>query len=666
MKQKLLKTIGLALLCVVGASNAWAQTNISPTSDMFFRTSLSNSTYSWSSGYPKANGFGLGTNTDEMAGNHRAGMFVLQKYEVANLAAAKSIVLHLHRVSGGDAIAVWVFSTNDWSQSSDASTMATAVNTIVGLDLNKTGTPSNTPLVNGGSNNDDSQFTISGDNLTTLKNAATYDGTTGTFTLLLTNKTADMSNSSSSDRKFYGSSTSTEANRPYIAVTYDVAGVTTATSKTNYSSINSAISALPTDVDATLTIMESGNFSNRINAVSGHTLNVVAGVDNVTITNDGSNALSFLANATQNGTLNIGSADHALTVVNKNSTTNNVVELSGSNASAVINITNVTFSNITSSNASGIIKANGTGSVGVLTLTDVTFNNCTVSAANAGLIHCTTNDKVAISGSLTITNCSGNDFNLKGRINESSFTPSKTYTIYSDNISLGQSAVTKMNAANRGNYRLVNADRCVVGKGNSSNEELVVSEAYTLSVSAANAATLIIPFATTIPDGVACYTLTYSSGDAVTATPVETTLAANTPVLVNATEGTYKFNASMRATSSTAASTEGTHTVGALTGVYTEMTPGTGHYILTNHSGKVGFRKTVATSKVAAYRAYLTAGSSAPDFLNIDFDGNTTGLDEKVAVKKNTDGQYYNLNGQRVQNPTKGLYIVNGKKVIIK
>ena len=27
---------------------------------------------------------------------------------------------------------------------------------------------------------------------------------------------------------------------------------------------------------------------------------------------------------------------------------------------------------------------------------------------------------------------------------------------------------------------------------------------------------------------------------------------------------------------------------------------------------------------------------------------------------------FYNLNGQKVQNPTKGLYIVNGKKVIIK
>ena len=38
------------------------------------------------------------------------------------------------------------------------------------------------------------------------------------------------------------------------------------------------------------------------------------------------------------------------------------------------------------------------------------------------------------------------------------------------------------------------------------------------------------------------------------------------------------------------------------------------------------------------------------------------------AVKSNVveNGTYYNLAGQRVNNPTKGLYIVNGKKVIVK
>ena len=52
---------------------------------------------------------------------------------------------------------------------------------------------------------------------------------------------------------------------------------------------------------------------------------------------------------------------------------------------------------------------------------------------------------------------------------------------------------------------------------------------------------------------------------------------------------------------------------------------------------------------------------------NMSFDGETTGINavENTNVEVN-DGVFYNLNGQRVANPGKGLYIVNGKKVIMK
>jgi hypothetical protein len=32
----------------------------------------------------------------------------------------------------------------------------------------------------------------------------------------------------------------------------------------------------------------------------------------------------------------------------------------------------------------------------------------------------------------------------------------------------------------------------------------------------------------------------------------------------------------------------------------------------------------------------------------------------------NLQGPYYNINGQRVSRPDKGIYIVNGKKVLLK
>lgn len=77
--------------------------------------------------------------------------------------------------------------------------------------------------------------------------------------------------------------------------------------------------------------------------------------------------------------------------------------------------------------------------------------------------------------------------------------------------------------------------------------------------------------------------------------------------------------------------------------------------------------KTIGTgAKIGAFRAYftgLTAGTGARAFF-ID-DNGTTSI-KKIEDILNHEDVYYNLNGQRVQNPTKGIYILNGKKVIIK
>ena len=48
--------------------------------------------------------------------------------------------------------------------------------------------------------------------------------------------------------------------------------------------------------------------------------------------------------------------------------------------------------------------------------------------------------------------------------------------------------------------------------------------------------------------------------------------------------------------------------------------------------------------------------------------GGTTGVDESYRhdIQENEQDVYYNLNGQRVENPGRGLYIKNGRKVLIK
>ena len=70
-----------------------------------------------------------------------------------------------------------------------------------------------------------------------------------------------------------------------------------------------------------------------------------------------------------------------------------------------------------------------------------------------------------------------------------------------------------------------------------------------------------------------------------------------------------------------------------------------------------------------AHKAWLVVAKSAPagarSFISLDF-GGTTSIESVVKKAESNDALYYNLQGQRVENPTKGLYIVNGKKVIIK
>ena len=91
-------------------------------------------------------------------------------------------------------------------------------------------------------------------------------------------------------------------------------------------------------------------------------------------------------------------------------------------------------------------------------------------------------------------------------------------------------------------------------------------------------------------------------------------------------------------------------------------------YVLYNGTKGVGFYRTTADSfTVGAYTAYLPADvvTEARAFIWFDEEGETTGI-ANANVNLNANENYYNLNGQKVVNPTKGLYIANGKKVIIK
>ncbi len=137
-----------------------------------------------------------------------------------------------------------------------------------------------------------------------------------------------------------------------------------------------------------------------------------------------------------------------------------------------------------------------------------------------------------------------------------------------------------------------------------------------------------------------------------------TGIKANEGALLTGTAGeTYRF---IPATSAEAPTTN------LLKAISTEQKlTGATKYILAKPSTSVGFyRVNAAGSWVNAGTAYLETGAlSARDFFALD--GETTSIDV-VKKEQKMSGEYYNLAGQRVAQPTKGLYIVNGKKVIIK
>ena len=161
--------------------------------------------------------------------------------------------------------------------------------------------------------------------------------------------------------------------------------------------------------------------------------------------------------------------------------------------------------------------------------------------------------------------------------------------------------------------------------------------------------------------GVKAYVVTGASGSAITKTAV-TTVAANTPLLLNAPEGTYTIPV---ATTGTNYST--TNKLVAGTGEAVAYDANSGYnYVLSIDKGKAMFMQIVdgTPATIPVGKAYLALDAAPARGLNLFDDEETTGVNEVKTQK--VAGEYFNLAGQRVANPTKGLYIVNGKKVVIK
>ena len=163
----------------------------------------------------------------------------------------------------------------------------------------------------------------------------------------------------------------------------------------------------------------------------------------------------------------------------------------------------------------------------------------------------------------------------------------------------------------------------------------------------------------TAVDGLKAYVATAANAANVTMTKVEESVPAGTPLLLIGTAGTT-YNVPVVATASAPAENllragDGTTVIG-----------GTSKYDYILYSDGLFYRANEGA--LAAGKAYLHLDSAPAGArsLNIVFDDEEVTGVEKIKRETISNSQFFDLQGRKVANPTKGMYIVNGKKVIVK
>lgn len=190
---------------------------------------------------------------------------------------------------------------------------------------------------------------------------------------------------------------------------------------------------------------------------------------------------------------------------------------------------------------------------------------------------------------------------------------------------------------------------------------------HEVEVGTADYATLYLGSKVFIPETVEAYVVSEATGNYASLTQVTGSLPANTGVILKG-EGTHQFITSADAATTIesnllAGSVENTYVAGPAY-VLANGTNGVGLYKATLNKDAEG---AVGTTHFLnnANKAYLPAATGAESrFLVFNFgDDNATAIDG-IEAENTANAVVYDLAGRRVQKAQKGLYIVNGKKVI--
>lgn len=198
------------------------------------------------------------------------------------------------------------------------------------------------------------------------------------------------------------------------------------------------------------------------------------------------------------------------------------------------------------------------------------------------------------------------------------------------------------------------------GNGDQGSALLIEEVDYTLTLGEDGYSTLYLPKNVTLPEGLTAHCITEATSGVATLSDAKTSVPAYNGVIL---KGTASESYELTVGNATALGE-----TNLLRGTVNETEINGDGYILAKKDGVIGLYKALLSENKFlnnANKAYLPAsavGAGAGARLLFDF-GTETAI-ENIQGAENADAVVYDLAGRRVQGAQKGLYIVNGKKVI--
>ena len=216
-------------------------------------------------------------------------------------------------------------------------------------------------------------------------------------------------------------------------------------------------------------------------------------------------------------------------------------------------------------------------------------------------------------------------------------------------------------------YYTSNNNTCAFAFEEAPQENKIKTTALTVDDVTANIATYSSPFPVVLPKEVDAY-IAVSTGETIVLKKITGALPKNTGVILSAEEATKEYIPTA-CTTEEVASIDANNKLVASTG--NAIDASTQAYVLaknTDTDNKAVFKILSSNTDdraLAQYKAYLNLTGIQAAKLSISFNDNGTAISNATLAQEKTSS-IYDLSGRKSNKLQKGIYIVNGKKIIVK